>query len=360
MLYKLFSVLRNVDPGFDVFRYITFRTALSTLTALGISFILGPWVIGRLRTVQPENYVREYLPEGHMLKAGVPTMGGTLILLAIILSTLLWADLGNRLVWLVLVAFAGLGAVGLADDMFKLYGRKGKGLSIRTKFIWQLMIAFTVAVYLYIFPSGDYGHFLQVPFFKEVMLNLSWVYIPFVALVIISSSNGVNLTDGLDGLAIGPVMFASAAFAMLIYLAGHARFADYLQIYFVPEAGELTVFAGAMVGASLGFLWFNTYPAQVFMGDIGSLSLGGALGILAVIAKQELLLVLVGGLFVLETLSVIVQVISFRVFGKRVFLMAPLHHHFEKKGWPEPQIIVRFWIISIILVLISLGTLKVR
>jgi phospho-N-acetylmuramoyl-pentapeptide-transferase len=360
LLFKLFSYLRTIDPGFDVFRYITFRTALSTLTALGVSFLLGPWVIGRLKTVQPGNYVREYLPEGHVLKAGVPTMGGLLILLAITFSTLLWADLSNRMVWVVLIPFCGLGVVGLADDMLKLYGKKGKGLTIRTKFMWQLIIAFSVAIYLYFYPSGEWGHFLQVPFFKEAMLNLSWLYIPFVALVIISTSNGVNLTDGLDGLAIGPVMFASSAFAMLIYLAGHARFADYLQIFFVPEAGELTIFAGAMVGASLGFLWFNTYPAQVFMGDIGSLSLGGALGLLAVIAKQELLLVLVGGLFVLETLSVIIQVISFRLFGKRVFLMAPLHHHFEKKGWPEPQIIVRFWIISIILVLISLGTLKVR
>jgi phospho-N-acetylmuramoyl-pentapeptide-transferase len=360
LLYKVFSILRTVDPGFDVFRYITFRTALSTLTALGISFVLGPWVIGRLKTVQPGNYVREYLPEGHMLKAGIPTMGGLLILLAIIFSTLLWADLTNRLVWLVLIAFTGFGLLGLIDDMMKLYGKKGKGLTIRSKFITQLLLACGVAVYLYIYPSGEWGHYLQVPFFKEALINMSWLFIPFVMLVIISTSNGVNLTDGLDGLAIGPVMFASGAFAMLIYLSGHAKFADYLQIFFVPEAGELTIFAGAMVGASLGFLWFNTYPAQVFMGDIGSLSLGSALGLLAVIAKQELLLLLIGGLFVLETLSVIIQVISFRLFGKRVFLMAPLHHHFEKKGWPEPQIIVRFWIISIILVLISLGTLKIR
>ncbi|UCG38627.1 MAG: phospho-N-acetylmuramoyl-pentapeptide-transferase [bacterium] len=360
MLYKLFINMRSIDPGFNVFRYITFRTALSVLTALGVSFILGPWIIGRLKTVQPGNYVREYLPEGHVLKAGVPTMGGLLIFLAIVFSTLLWSDLSNRMVWVVLVTFAGFGLLGLADDMLKLYGRKGKGLAIRGKFLAQLLLATGVAVYLYIRPSGEWGHFLQLPFFKEILLDLGWVYIPFVILVIIGTSNGVNLTDGLDGLAIGPVMFASGAFALLIYLSGHAKFADYLQIFFVPEAGELAVFAGAMVGASLGFLWFNTYPAQVFMGDIGSLSLGGSLGALAVISKHEILLVFAGGLFVLETLSVIIQVISFRCFGKRVFLMAPLHHHFEKKGWPEPKIIVRFWIISIILVLVSLSTLKVR
>ena len=360
MLYKLFAELRAVDPGFDVFRYITFRTALSVLTALGLSFILGPWVIGRLKTVQPGNYVREYLPEGHVLKAGVPTMGGLLIFLAIVLSTLLWADLSNRMVWVVLVTFTGFGLIGLADDMLKLYGRKKKGLAIRTKFSAQLVLATLIGLYLYMYPTGEWGHYLQLPFFKDTMINMGWLYVPFVVLVIIGTSNGVNLTDGLDGLAIGPVMFASAAFALLVYLTGHAKFAQYLQIVFVPEAGELAVFAGAMVGASLGFLWFNTYPAQVFMGDIGSLSLGGALGVLAVIGKHEILLVLVGGLFVLETLSVIIQVISFRLFGKRVFLMAPLHHHFEKKGWPEPQIIVRFWIISIILVLISLSTLKLR
>jgi len=352
--------LKTVDPGFNVFRYITFRTALSVLTALGISFILGPWVIGRLKTVQPGNYVREYLPEGHRLKAGVPTMGGLLILLAIVFSTLLWADLSNRMVWVVLATFAGFGLIGLTDDLMKLYGKNRKGITIRNKFALQLAMATVVALYLYFFPSSDWGHHLQLPFFKEALVDLGWLYIPFVILVIIGTSNAVNLTDGLDGLAIGPVMFASGAFALLIYLSGNARFAEYLQIVLVPVAGEFDIFAGGMVGASLGFLWFNTYPAQVFMGDIGSLSLGAALGLLAVVAKHEILLVLAGGLFVLETLSVIIQVISFRLFGKRVFLMAPLHHHFEKKGWPEPQIIVRFWIISIILVLVSLSTLKIR
>ena len=360
MLYKLFATLTTVDPGFDVFRYITFRTALSVLTALGVSFILGPWVIGRLKTAQPGDYVREYVPETHLLKAGVPTMGGLLSFLAIVLSTLLWADLSNRMVWVVLFTFTGFGLIGLIDDMLKLYGKKGKGFHIRSKFTAQLVLATLVALYLYLSPSGQWGHFLQVPFFKGAMLDLGLLYVPFVILVIISTSNGVNLTDGLDGLAIGPIMFGSAAFALLIYLSGHAKFAEYLQIYFIPEAGELAVFAGAMVGASLGFLWYNTYPAQVFMGDIGSLSLGASLGVLAVVAKHEILLVLIGGLFVLETMSVIIQVISFRFFGKRVFLMAPLHHHFEKKGWPEPKIIVRFWIISIILVLVSLSTLKVR
>jgi phospho-N-acetylmuramoyl-pentapeptide-transferase len=287
-------------------------------------------------------------------------MGGLLILLAISLSTLLWSDLSNRMVWVVLFTFAGFGLLGLVDDMMKLYGKNRKGLTIRSKLTIQLLLATVVAFYLYSFPSSEWGHHLQLPFFKEALVDLGWIYVPFVVLVIIGTSNGVNLTDGLDGLAIGPIMFASSAFALLIYLSGHANFAQYLQIVFVPEAGELAVFAGAMVGASLGFLWFNTYPAQVFMGDIGSLSLGAALGLLAVVAKHEILLVLAGGLFVLETLSVIIQIISFRLFGKRVFLMAPLHHHFEKKGWPEPQIIVRFWIISIILVLVSLSTLKIR
>jgi phospho-N-acetylmuramoyl-pentapeptide-transferase len=360
LLYKLFMHLRTVDPGFDVFRYITFRTALSVLTALGLSFILGPWVIGRLKTVQPGNYVREYLPEGHVLKADVPTMGGLLILLAISISTLLWSDLSNRMVWIVLATFAGFGLLGLVDDLMKVYGKNRKGLTIRTKFCLQVFMAGVVAFYLYAFPSGQWGHHLQLPFYKDALVDLGWIYIPFVILVIIGTSNGVNLTDGLDGLAIGPIMFASGAFALLIYLSGHASFAEYLQIVFIPEAGELAVFAGAMVGASLGFLWFNTYPAQVFMGDIGSLSLGAALGLLAVVSKHEILLVLAGGLFVVETMSVIIQVLSFRLFGKRVFLMAPLHHHFEKKGWPEPQIIVRFWIISIILVLVALSTLKLR
>jgi phospho-N-acetylmuramoyl-pentapeptide-transferase len=287
-------------------------------------------------------------------------MGGLLIFLAIALSTLLWSDLSNRMVWVVLATFAGFGLLGLADDVMKLYGKKRKGLTIRSKFFLQLLMATIVAFYLYWFPSSEWGHHLQLPFFKEALVDLDWIYIPFVIIVIIGTSNGVNLTDGLDGLAIGPIMFAASAFALLIYLSGHAKFAQYLQIVFVPEAGELAVFAGAMIGASLGFLWFNTYPAQVFMGDIGSLSLGAALGLLAVVSKHEVLLVLAGGLFVLETLSVIIQVLSFRLFGKRVFLMAPLHHHFEKKGWPEPQIIVRFWIISIILVLVSLSTLKIR
>ncbi len=352
--------MRTVHTGFNVFRYITFRTALAILTALIISFILGPWIIGRLKTAQPGNYVREYLPEGHLLKAGVPTMGGLLIFLAIVISTLLWADLGNRMVWVVLIIFSSFGILGLVDDMMKLYGVRGKGLTIRTKFGAQVIIGLSAAVYLYLYPSGQWGPYLQVPFFKEALIYMSWTYIPFVMLVIIGSSNAVNLTDGLDGLAIGPILFASAAFALFIYLSGHSKFAQYLQIVFVPEAGELTIFCGAMVGASLGFLWFNTYPAQIFMGDIGSLSLGGALGLLAVISKQELLLILAGGLFVVEALSVIIQVVSFRLFGKRVFLMAPLHHHFEKKGWPEPKIIVRFWIISIILVLVALSTLKIR
>jgi phospho-N-acetylmuramoyl-pentapeptide-transferase len=360
VLYRLLFSLKSVAHGFDVFRYITFRTALSLLTALVISFVLGPWIIGRLKTAQPGRHVREFVPEGHMLKAGVPTMGGLLILLAIIASTLLWADLGNRYIWLVLAVFCSFGLIGFLDDWLKLYSARHKGLSISAKFGGQVAVAFAVSLYIYLFPTGDWGSYLQFPFFKNAVYSLGILYVPFVMTVVVGSSNGVNLTDGLDGLAIGPVMFAAVAFAGLAYVSGHARFADYLDIVFVPGVGELTVFCGAMIGASLGFLWWNTYPAQVFMGDIGSLALGSALGLIAVLCKHELLLVLVGGLFVLETVSVIIQVLSFRLRGKRIFLMAPLHHHFEKKGWPEPKIIVRFWIISIILALLALSSLKVR
>ncbi len=361
MLYKLLLLLKPYLHGVDVFRYITFRTALATLTALLISLALGPWIIGRLKTAQPGKHVREYVPDSHLLKAGVPTMGGLLLLLAIVGSTLLWADPGNRLVWVTLGTFVGFGLIGFWDDWLKLYSSAKKGLTARTKFLLQVAVAGAVAVYLFLDPSLPLlGHSLQLPFFKAAVYSLGIFYIPFVMTVVIGTSNGVNLTDGLDGLAIGPVLFAALALAVLTYLSGNARFASYLNIVFVPEVGELTIFCGAMAGAALGFLWFNTYPAQVFMGDIGSLSLGAGLGLAAVLAKHEILLVLIGGLFVMETLSVIIQVLSFRYLKRRVFLMAPLHHHFEKKGWPEPKIIVRFWIISIILVLVALSTLKVR
>jgi phospho-N-acetylmuramoyl-pentapeptide-transferase len=333
VLYKLLIALKGTIHGFDVFRYITLRTALATLTAMGISLLLGPWIIGRLRTSQPGAYVREDVPEGHLLKAGVPTMGGLLILFAIISSTLLWADLGNRLVWLVLLTFAVFGAIGFADDWLKLYARNHKGLRARTKLWLQIAAAGAVAVYLYLIPAGgDWGHYLQFPFFKSAIFSLGLFYIPFVTTVIIGTSNGVNLTDGLDGLAIAPVMFSALAFAGFTYVAGHAKFAGYLDIVYVPGVGELAVFCGAMIGASLGFLWFNTYPAQVFMGDVGALALGAALGTVAVVVRQEIVLFVMGGVFVLETVSVMLQVASFKLTGKRIFRMAPIHHHFELRA----------------------------
>jgi phospho-N-acetylmuramoyl-pentapeptide-transferase len=357
MLYHLLYPLHTEYAALYVFRYITFRTIYATITALVISFILGPWLIKTLSDLQIGQTIRKVGPESHFRKEGTPTMGGALILLAILLPTLMWADLTNRYVWVTLLVTAGYGVIGFSDDFLKVRRRSSDGLSARAKMFWQLLIALVAALLLF---HGEVDTSLSLPFFKSVNPDLGWLYVPFAMLVMVGASNAVNLTDGLDGLAIGPMIIAAGTFLLLAYLAGNANLASYLQITSVQGAGELAIVCGSIVGAGLGFLWFNTYPAQVFMGDVGSLSLGGALGTVAVITKQEFVLVIVGGIFVMEALSVIFQVISFRLWGKRIFRMAPIHHHFELKGWPEPKIIVRFWIISIILALIGLSTLKLR
>ncbi len=358
MLYHLLFPLHTEFSALYVFRFITFRTIYATITALLLAFMLGPWVIERLSKLQMGQTIRKVGPESHFKKEGTPTMGGTLILVCIVVPTLLWADLTNPYIWIALLVTVGYGAIGFVDDYKKIKLKNSDGMSAKGKLMWQVLIA-GVAGFL-LLRYTDYTSILALPFFKTVTPELGWFYVVFIAVVVIGAGNAVNLTDGLDGLAIGPVIVASGTYLLLAYLAGNARLADYLQISGVPGAGELSILCGAMVGAGLGFLWFNTYPAQVFMGDVGSLSLGGALGIIAVIVKHELVLVIVGGLFVVEALSVIVQVVSFRLCGRRVFRMAPLHHHFELKGWPEPKIIVRFWIVSIILALVALSTIKLR
>jgi len=362
MLYNLLVPLADDYSIFNVFRYITFRSGAAVMTALVISFVLGPRVISWLKSKQGAGQpIREDGPAGHLLtKQGTPTMGGVLILLAILISTLLWADLTNGFVWAVLLVTVGFGLVGFADDYLKLTNRSSKGLPGRAKLIAQIAIA-AVATYWIgrLAPDGLSTH-LAVPFLKDLLIDLSWFFMPFAILVMVGASNAVNLTDGLDGLAIVPVMIAAGCFALITYLVGNAVFANYLQLQQVPGSGELAVFCGALVGASLGFLWFNAPPAMVFMGDTGSLSCGGALGGIAVVTKHELVLAIIGGLFVLETVSVIVQVASFRMTGRRVFRMAPLHHHFEQKGWAEPTIVIRFWIIAMILALVGLSTLKLR
>jgi len=358
MLYHLLYPLHEQFSVLYIFRYITFRAIYATITALMIAFILGPWLIDKLSKLQIGQSIRKDGPQSHFKKEGTPTMGGTLILLAIVLPTLLWTDLTNIYVWVTLLVTVGFGAVGFVDDYRKVKLRNSEGLSARQKMVWLLLIAATAGCMLYVYPP--FQTTLAFPFFKGLRPELGLLYIPFAVLVIVGASNAVNLTDGLDGLAIGPTIIASGTYLLFAYLAGNARLADYLQISSVQGAGELAVLCGAMVGAGLGFLWFNTYPAQVFMGDVGSLSLGGALGTIAVITKQEIVLVIVGGIFVVEALSVIVQVSSFKLLGRRIFRMAPIHHHFELKGWAEPKIIVRFWIISIILALVALSTLKLR
>ena len=357
MLYHLLYPLSGEFGGFNVFRYITFRTAAATLTALFLSFLLGPPLIralGRLHIGQP---IREIGP-AHQSKAGTPTMGGLLILLSLLVAVLLWSELDNRAVWIVLGLTAGYGVLGFVDDYRKVTQRRSDGVSARTKLAWQFLLAFAVALAIYLQPG--FNSELSVPFFKDVTPHLGILYVPFAMLVIVSFSNAVNLTDGLDGLAIGPVMITAGTLLLLAYAAGNKTIAEYLAIAYVPGAGQLAIFCGALVGGGLGFLWFNTYPAQLFMGDVGSLALGGALGTIAVLVRQEILLGVVGGIFMLEMLSVMIQVASFKLTGKRVFLMAPIHHHYEKKGWAEQKIVVRFWIVSIILALVALSSLKLR
>ncbi|HMM40163.1 MAG TPA: phospho-N-acetylmuramoyl-pentapeptide-transferase [Desulfovibrio sp.] len=358
MIYHLLYPLATQIGAFNVFRYITFRSIYALLTALVLTIVLGPAMIRWLTKLKCGQYIREDGPQ-HQCKQGTPTMGGLLVGLAVVGSTLLWADLRNHYIWLALFVFTGFGAVGFADDYIKVVKKRNKGLSARAKFLGQLLVA-GVAVTALIFEPV-YSTKLSVPFFKYFVPDLGWFYLPFALVVLIGGSNGVNLTDGLDGLATGPIVVASATFAIFVYVAGHAGIADYLNIAHLPGVGEVTIICGALVGAGLGFLWYNAYPAQVFMGDVGSLSMGGLLGFISVLCKQELLLVLVGGVFVFETLSVILQVGYFKVTGgKRIFRMAPLHHHFEMKGIPESKIIIRFWIFSILMSLMALSTLKLR
>ena len=358
MLYYLAFQLATTYSGFNVFRYITFRAAMAALMSLLIAFLLGPWLIRILTEKQIGQQIRDDGPASHAVKAGTPTMGGVLIIIALVISTLMLADVANRYVLLALLATVGTGAVGFADDYLKLTRQNSKGLPPRTKLFGQFFVAFVVAVALYNLPR--FSTEIAFPFIKTLRLNLDMFYIPFAMLVIVGASNAVNLTDGLDGLAIGPVMVAAGAYGIVAYATGHLRFAEYLQIPYVAGVGELAVFCAAVVAAGLGFLWYNAYPAQMFMGDVGSLSLGAALGVVAVMTKNEILLIIVGGVFVMEALSVIFQVISYKLRRKRVFLMAPIHHHYELKGWKEPQIIVRFWILSFICAVVGLSTLKLR
>ena len=361
MLVYLFEYLAKSHSFFNVFSYITLRAILGTLTALAIALLLGPAVIRRLSHHQIGQQVRDDGPQSHLSKSGTPTMGGALILISIVISTLLWANLDNRHVWLVLVITVVFGLIGGVDDYLKLAHKRSKGLSARSKYLWQSVAGLTAAIFLYATAHLPAETELIVPFFKHVALPLGAVgFVLLSYFVIVGTSNAVNLTDGLDGLAILPTVMVAAALGIFAYSSGHVIFSKYLGIPYIPGAGELVVFCGAMAGAGLGFLWFNTYPAQVFMGDIGALGLGAALGLLAVIVRQELVLFIMGGVFVIETLSVILQVASFKLTGKRIFRMAPLHHHFELKGWPEPRVIVRFWIITVVLVLTGLATLKLR
>ncbi|MEE8110134.1 MAG: phospho-N-acetylmuramoyl-pentapeptide-transferase [bacterium] len=361
MFYLFLAPLKDVHAFFNLFRYITLRTAFAVLTGLLISFIVGPRLIKFLKNLQPEQSVREDVPERHLPKTGTPTMGGLLIILAVVFPTLLWADLTHPYIWLVLFATLAFGAIGFVDDYLKIMTNRGKGMRAYQKILAQAAVGLAIALFLLYDPvNPDIKGHLAVPFFKRVFPYLGLWYLPFVLVVVIGTSNAVNLTDGLDGLALGPILVATLAFVLFSYVAGHARFARYLQVTYVAGAGELTVFCGAMLGASLGFLWFNTYPAQVFMGDVGALALGGALGTIALVTRQEAALVIAGGIFVLETVSVILQVVSFKLTGRRIFRMAPLHHHFELKGWEEPKVVVRFFIIAVILALFSLSTLKIR
>lgn len=362
MLFNLLYPLSEQLPVLNLFRYLTFRTGGAVMTALLISFVFGPPLIRWLKTRQKEGQpIRTDGPESHILKkAGTPTMGGFLILLGLLVSTLLWADLTNKYIWAVLGVTTGFGIIGFADDFLKIRRRTSRGLPAKTKLFLQLAIAATAVYAIMQISHPPLATGLAVPFLKDTLFNLGWFFLPFAMFVIVGTSNAVNLTDGLDGLAIVPVMIATICFALITYLVGNALFAGYLQIHAVPGAGELTVLCGALLGASLGFLWFNAPPAMVFMGDTGSLSVGAALGTISVVTKHELVLAIIGGLFVLETVSVIVQVASFKLTGKRVFQMAPLHHHFEKKGWAEPTIVIRFWIIASVLALIGLSTLKLR
>jgi phospho-N-acetylmuramoyl-pentapeptide-transferase len=360
MLLLLAEWLQEYVRAFQVFQYLTMRGILSVLTSLAIALLIGPWLIRKLNEHQIGQSVRNDGPQSHLSKSGTPTMGGALILIGILISTLLWADLTNKYIWVVIVVTAIFGAVGWVDDYRKVIEKNSRGLPARWKYFWQSIGGLGAAVFLFAVAELPQQTQLFVPFFKSVAWSMGPLFMVLAYFVIVGTSNAVNLTDGLDGLAILPTVLVGGALGVIAYLAGHSEFAEYLHIAYIPGAGELVVFCGAIVGAGLGFLWFNTYPAQIFMGDVGSLALGAALGIVAVIVRHEIVLFIMGGIFVLETLSVIIQVASFKMTGKRVFRMAPIHHHFELKGWPEPRVIVRFWIITVILVLFGLATLKLR
>ena len=360
MLYELTQWLQTLESGFRVFNYLTFRAILSILTALLFSFLFGPWLIRRLTFHQIGQVIRQEGPQTHLAKAGTPTMGGAMILAAVTIATLFWADLGNRFVWFSLLVTLAFGLVGFVDDYKKIRYGSSKGLSARDKYFWLSLAGFATASAVYATAQTPVETSLIVPLFKDVAIPLGWLFIPWVYLVIVGSSNAVNLTDGLDGLAIMPTVLVASALAVFAYASGNVKIAQYLGIPYIAGVGEIAVFCVAIAGAGLGFLWFNAYPAQVFMGDVGALALGAALGIVAVLVRQEIVLAIMGGVFVAETVSVVLQVTSYKLTKRRIFRMAPLHHHFELKGWPEPRIIVRFWIVTLILVLIGLATLKVR
>jgi phospho-N-acetylmuramoyl-pentapeptide-transferase len=361
MFYHFFYPFNSDYSIFNVFKYITFRSAYSGVTALVLSLMLGGLMIRLLQKLQIQEKTRSDGPKNHISKSGTPTMGGLLILATFVCSTLLWANLSNHYIWVVLVSAIGFGAIGLRDDFLKL--RRGKGISAKEKILLQVLLSLAIGIYLLYFDPtrAEYATRLSVPFFKGFQPDLGFGYLAFIVFIIVGTSNAVNLTDGLDGLAIGPIIVATVTYTGIVYVCGHFNFAEYLHIQFIKDAGEIAIISSAVVGASLGFLWFNSYPAQIFMGDVGSLSLGGLLGTIAVIVKHELLLIFVGGIFVIEALSVIIQVAYFKYTGgKRFFKMAPLHHHFEELGWSEPKVIVRFWIIAVVLAMISLSTLKLR
>ena len=359
MIYHLLYPLSDTYSYFNVFRYITFRTIYAAITALVICFVLGPWLIGKLQSLQIGQPIRDDGPDSHLSKEGTPTMGGVLIIFSVVLSTLLWANLTVDYVWFILMITVGYGLIGFTDDYRKLASRSSKGIPGSIRLTGEATLALLVGIFLYMKPG--FSSHVTIPFFKTILPDLGWGYIVFSVFIIVGTANAVNLTDGLDGLAIGPATICFATYLLFAYFAGNVKISGYLQIPYVAGTGELAVFCGAMVGSGIGFLWYNTYPAQIFMGDVGSLSLGGALGTLAVLTKQEILLAIVGGIFVVETISVIFQVGWFKVSnGRRIFRMAPIHHHFELKGWAEPKVIVRFWIITIILALVAISTLKLR
>ena len=360
MFVWLTPFLEQYDAGFNVLQYLTLRAIFGVLTALAVSLIFGPKLIRTLKHYQIGQSVRNDGPQSHLTKAGTPTMGGALILISVISSALLWSDLSNRYVWITILVTAGFGCIGWIDDYKKVVKRNSKGLSAKHKYLWQSLIGMAAAVALFYGSVEPNETTLFIPFFKNVAIPLGFLFIAMAYFVIVGTSNAVNLTDGLDGLAILPTVLVGGALGIFAYVTGNSVYSDYLQIPYVAGTGELIVFCAALVGAGLGFLWFNTYPAQVFMGDVGSLALGAALGVIAVIVRQELVLFIMGGVFVAETVSVILQVASYKLTGRRIFRMAPLHHHYELKGWPEPRVIVRFWIITVILVVIGLATLKIR